>query len=241
MIIGITSTEDTKILGIHKKHLFYKNWLLQSHSNIEIILLDENEGNFKDIYRCNGLVFSGGIDLHPKWYGLKEEYPYAPDVFNLKRDTFETDLFEVAKNRIPILGICRGLQLINILQKGTLIQDLGEPLNSLHRTENSLLADKTHSIKVVPKTLLSQIVNQQEGKVNSAHHQAIDQLGEGLEVNAYDVEKNIIEGIEWQNKSRYPFMLAVQWHPERMIRLAKNHSVFSKNIREAFVHAVLQN
>lgn len=241
MVIGITSTDNTSLLGITKRHLFYKNWLLRGKSHLEIILLDENLGNFSEVHRCHGIVFSGGVtDIHPKWYGGKENYPLSPTDFNLKRDNFEKDLFETAKNKIPILGICRGLQFINVLQNGTLVQDLGEPLNSIHRTENSMIADKAHHVRILPNTLLSKIVATDKGKVNSAHHQVISQLGNHLVANAYDEQHEIIEGIEWDDTTRFPFMLAVQWHPERMIRLGEENNVLSKNIRTAFIDAILK-
>ena len=130
------------------------------------------------------------------------------------------------------------MQLVNVLQGGKLIQDLDNG-NERHKKEES---DKEHNIIAEDDTLLSYITKSQNGRVNSAHHQAIDPnaIGNNLTINAYDDDnEKIIEGLEFKNKSGKEFMLCVQWHPERMKNKEKNP--FSENIKQQFLAAVRNN
>jgi len=209
-----------------KKQGYYVNWL-QSVNGVEVVELSAEKKNASELENCNGLVLSGGIDVHPSYYNNpKTDYPKA-EGFDEARDRFEKEVFELAqKNQLPILGVCRGLQFINCLLGGTLIQDLGD-LNRTHEGG----PDKIHDVKVVEHSLLRKISGLSNGKVNSSHHQAIDRLGKGLKVNC-KAEDGTIEGIELEsNKS---FLLAVQWHPERM---EDQNSPLSRNIRDSFLEA----
>jgi putative glutamine amidotransferase len=132
------------------------------------------------------------------------------------------------------LGICRGMQLINVIHKGTLIQNLeDESLIEVHKGN----PDKHHPVSIGEDTLLHQISGQTRGEINSAHHQAIDKPGEGLLINC-KADDGTIEGVEWKDKAGKPFMLAVQWHPERMFRLQLQDSPLSKTIRDQFISAI---
>ncbi|MFZ6001955.1 MAG: gamma-glutamyl-gamma-aminobutyrate hydrolase family protein, partial [Bacteroidota bacterium] len=135
--------------------------------------------------------------------------------------------YQAQENGIAVLGICRGLQFINCLLGGTLIQDLGS-LNQTHKGN----PDKIHPVKVEPGTRLEDIVDVREGSVNSSHHQAIDKLGKGLTVNCHAPD-GTIEGIERTDRHA-PFLLAVQWHPEDIPDL---DSPFAKNILLHFIQA----
>lgn len=229
MKIGLTYT------GSEKKHLNYVNWL-KGNDAIEVVELSYPKNNFpegmplaKELQSCDALVFSGGIDVHPSIYkNPKLDYENA-DEFDLKRDEFEIDAFKIAQEKkMPVLGICRGLQLINCILGGNLKQDLGE-LNKTHKGG----PDKIHSINVEVNSLLENIVHIKNGNVNSAHHQAINELGQGLKINAR-AEDGTIEGVE-RNENGKPFLLAVQWHPERM---EDKQSPLSKNIRNRFIEEI---
>lgn len=231
MNIGITYT------GNEAKHQFYVDWIKQHDADIQVITLYPEKNNISDLVKCQGVVLSGGVDIHPEYFNAELNYANAPDTFKKQRDDFEFAIFEKAKNTMPVLGICRGLQLVNVAQGGTLIQDLNN-LNPYHRTLDSLKEDKVHGVVVMENTLLSGIVqNELKGKVTSAHHQAIDVLGKGLMINAVSIDDNIIEGIEWEDKTHKPFMLCVQWHPERMFRINEGNAALSMGIRNAFVNA----
>jgi putative glutamine amidotransferase len=231
MNIGITYT------GNEAKHQFYVDWITQHDADISIITLYPEKNNITDLAQCQAVVLSGGVDIHPEYFNGELNYANAPDTFEKIRDDFEFDVFEKAKSTMPVLGICRGLQLVNVAQGGTLIQDL-DNLNEFHRALDSWNADKVHDVVVEKNSLLSSIINIESGTVTSAHHQAIDVLGEGLVPNTFSHDDNIIEGIEWQDKVNKPFMLCVQWHPERMFRINEGNAALSMGIRNAFVNAV---
>ncbi len=219
----------------------YINWFTASDlgAAIFIVELSFEKNNYADIYDCDGFVLTGGVDIHPALFDGEKEYANSPAAFQLERDLFEAHIYHFAKaNKLPVLGICRGLQLINILEGGKLIQDLGDEKNTAHKKEEGI--DKAHEVAIVNETLLQQIIGEKTVSVNSAHHQAIDslKLGHNLLANAYSSPDNIIEGIEYKNKSGMGFMLAVQWHPERISYVQQND--ISINIKKSFIQAVMQ-
>ncbi|HET9744841.1 MAG TPA: gamma-glutamyl-gamma-aminobutyrate hydrolase family protein [Chitinophagaceae bacterium] len=226
----------------------YWNWIRPEdmQDDLELVLLSFEKGNTEDIYKCHGFILTGGVDVHPDYYNGKPMYSNSPDMFQPRRDVFEEKIYRYSQeNKLPLLGICRGMQLVNVLEGGKLIQDLDNG-NERHQKEES---DKEHKIIAEDGTLLYKIANSHKGCVNSAHHQAIDPnaLGDNLTVNAYDDDlacrpagdEKIIEGLEFRNKSGKGFMLCVQWHPERMRDKEKNP--FSENIKQEFLAAIRNN
>ncbi len=220
MKIGVTFSETS----FHN----YQNWL-QNNANFEIVELSFLTKNINDLADCEGIILTGGIDIKPK----NTNYENAPAKFSEARDDFEyAVLAKAIEMKIPILGICRGLQLINYYFGGDLILDLGEK-NHQHKKEEF---DKIHTIEVVENSLLFQIVGQNIGEVNSAHHQSINNLANCLNISGMAAD-GVIEAVE-SKPDFYPFLLAVQWHPER---LPNRHSPFSKNIKEAFFTQIKNN
>ena len=143
-------------------------------------------------------------------------------------------VFETALNLDhPVLAICRGMQLINVALGGTLVQDIEENGGKDHQRHNEI--DAVHELDIVKDTLLADIARVEKGSINSAHHQAINEVAEELIPNCYSPDK-IIEGVEWRDKSGKSFLLAVEWHPERMED--KDINPLSKNIRERFLEEV---
>lgn len=134
---------------------------------------------------------------------------------------------------MPVLGICRGLQLINVALHGTLVQNLGVELNKIHEGN----PDKTHAVNINTQSLLHEISGMEKGTVNSAHHQAIDRLGERLVISGVS-DEGVAEAVEWRDRAGYAFLLAVQWHPERMFMFDLENSFLSKGIRERFIAEV---
>jgi putative glutamine amidotransferase len=122
------------------------------------------------------------------------------------------------------------LQLVNVSQGGSLLQDIEEAGKQSHRTEAG--ADQKHAIQIQLGSLLADITGITEGVVNSAHHQAIDRIGEHLRVNCLSAD-GIAEGIEWKDKKNRAPLLCVQWHPERIEN--KNTYPLSKKIRDWFL------
>jgi putative glutamine amidotransferase len=225
--IGVT-TSDTNFQN-------YPNWI--SGEGVEVVLLSYEQKNTQDFDSCDGFVLTGGIDVHPDFYqNDRVDYPNTT-VFNELRDFFEMQVFEYARQQNkPVLAICRGLQLVNIALGGNLIQDLQENGFTNHRKGPD--GDREHKIEVKPGTLLAQIAGVQQGFVNSAHHQGLDQIAEGLTVSAFS-EDGVVEAIEYKEANK-PFLLAVQWHPERM-QIPSSNLAFSQNIRSAFIDAMLKN
>lgn len=159
------------------------------------------------ISKIDGLLLSGGEDIHPKYYGEEPKYPMtlSPDL----RTEFETALVrEGMEKGIPILGICHGMQLINIVLGGTLYQDLAaQKKDSMeHR-----LKDGAHPVFIEEGSNLFGILGKKEIDVTSTHHQAVKGLGMGLSICA-SAKDGVIEAFE---KDEYPFLIGVQWHPEK--------------------------
>ena len=225
--IGIT-TSDTNFQN-------YPNWI--AGEGVEVVELSYTEKNTQDFDSCDGFVLTGGIDVHPQFYqNARVDYPHTT-VFNESRDHFEIQVFKFARQQNkPVLAICRGLQLVNIALGGNIIQDLQENGFTNHRKGPD--GDREHKIEVEPGTLLAQIAGVQHGFVNSAHHQGLDQIADELKVSAFS-EDGVVEAIEYKEANK-PFLLAVQWHPERM-QIPVSNLAFSQNIRGAFMEAMLKN
>jgi putative glutamine amidotransferase len=217
---------------------YYWDWFTPEdlQDDLELIELSFEKNNTEDISRCKGFVLTGGVDVHPSFYNGNTNYENSPDSHQPERDQFEEKIYRYSQlNNLPVLGICRGMQLINVLQGGQLIQDLDNG-NERHRKEE---ADKEHTIVTRTDTLLYGIAGSFSGKVNSAHHQAIDPhaLGDNLKANAYDEDdEKIIEGLEFSDKTNKGFMVCVQWHPERM--KDKEVNPLSENLKKRFLSAI---
>jgi len=215
-----------KIAGISlcdRKFQFYLDWI--ESGNIEYIVLNYKKNNFDDVKDCSSLLLTGGVDIFPEFYSDWEDGEDR-SIYKPERDGFEFKLFDYAlNNRLPVIGICRGLQLINSRLNGSLINDI-ETVRRTNHNKISDTEDRLHYINLYDNSIIYDIVKEKRGKVNSSHHQAIDRLGEGLTVTA-KADDGIIEAVEWEDKSSKPFLLAIQWHPERM---KEQNSPFAKNI-----------
>ncbi len=159
-----------------------------------------------------GLVLSGGTDLNPSLYGAtaqaENEDPDDP------RDALECKLLAEALDRdLPVLAICRGLQLFNVAHGGTLVQHL--PNVDLHAVRDGDPAQPVHDVEILPGTRLAAILGCGIHVVNSRHHQAAARRGAGLRISARSVGDGVIEGLEREDRR---FAVAVQWHPEDQAR-----------------------
>lgn len=227
--IGLTFSET--------RYVNYPQWILGDAVNIEIVELHWEKHNSDEVWDavedCDGIVLTGGVDIHPEFYeNARLQFPNGDGVFNKERDEFEMHVFETALNfKKPILGICRGLQLINVALGGDLIQDLEEAGKNNHRRMND--KDDEHEVAIVKGSLLHSIVNLETGNVNGAHHQAIGKLSDELIVSATSPD-GVIEAIEWKDKEDESWMLGVQWHPERMAA----GELLSAKVRETFINEV---
>ena len=228
MKIGLTYT------GFEEKHNNYLQWL-NGNEDIELVTLSKDNRDDKIIKSLDGIVMSGGVDVHPKYYNSNTGYTNAPEHFDEERDLYEIAVFNISQqNNIPLLGVCRGMQLVNCILGGSLIQDIGSDANKIHRF---LQNDKAHGVNIETGTLLIEIAALQRGVVNSAHHQAVNVVGKGLQVNCIS-DDGITEGLEWADKLNKSFLLCIQWHPERMYKLGLQNSTLSKNIRDRFIKEI---
>lgn len=179
--------------------------------------------------RLDGVLFSGGGDIGPVWYGL-EPHPTMSSV-DPERDRTEMLLARWAANEPkPFFGICRGTQVINVALGGTLFRDVGEhPGAHKHSYDASLESTlRAHDIQVQEDTRLAEILGQPVLRVNSLHHQAVRQAAPGLSITARSSD-GIVEAVEMPE---HPFGLAVQWHPECLPDAPEQRRLF-----EAFVRA----
>ena len=196
--------------------LFIKlNLIVQGASTVSLRPSKENG----DLNKLDGLVLSGGDDIDPTLYGEEKDAHNTP--LDKHRDAFELEMIERAyQRRIPIFGICRGAQLINIYFDGTLHPSILE-IDGYQNHKNSIFPIKDAIIKKISK--LFSIMKKKELPINSIHHQAIDEVGEDLKITA--CHDKIIEAIE---KEDYPFLLGVQWHPEYLIYLKEHRLLFEE-------------
>jgi putative glutamine amidotransferase len=216
---------------------YYDQWLRSADTGI--VLIDMYTPGMDSaaivFITCDGLLLTGGTDVYPGLYG--KEYDTARcETPDFKRDSLELMLLALAIEKgMPVMGVCRGHQILNVSRGGTLVidipSDIGTDVN--HRAETGF--NCYHGIRVKQGTLLHEITGADTGTVNSAHHQAVELSGEGLEAIAFS-EDGVIESVGYQNGKAGHFLLGVQWHPERL----DFENPFSGKIAERFISEVKQ-
>jgi putative glutamine amidotransferase len=172
-------------------------------------LLLENPGEVLDL--LDGLVLAGGADIDPSSYG---EHPHPETVDTVpERDRFEIALVRGAIERdLPVLGICRGMQLINVAYGGSLLQHLPERFgHHEHLRVPGTFDGADHDVDLVEGTLAAQAAGETHHATKSHHHQGVDRLGEGLLISGCSAMDGLPEAIEISDRR---FVLGVQWHPE---------------------------
>lgn len=180
------------------------------------------------LQHIDGLLLTGGDDVMPYRYGQQQHAKTVcvhPD-----KDISDNILVQVAiRMEKPILAICYGAQLINVFFGGTLIQDISSEMSSpiVHHVSNNEFY--THPVTIQTGTLLRHIIGEDNVDTNSIHHQAVGILGKDLIVAAQSSD-GVIEAIEHKN---YPFLVGVQWHPERMIEYPHHKALFNALIAAA--------
>ncbi len=193
------------------------------------ILLRPDSGGL--YLNCRGFVVSGGADINPKLYGQENTGSYQ---VSSKRDAFEIKVIEHALEiKKPLLGICRGMQMINVVEGGTLHQDVSKAYKGFMPT-TSLWAKAffRRVVRFSENSFLAKIYKpKSEDTVNSIHHQAVAKLGDSLEVTAKG-ELGVVQSIESSDKSK-PFILGVQWHPELLFLSAENVRIFKELVLQS--------
>lgn len=181
--------------------------------------------------RLDGIVFTGGGDVHPERYG-SQPHPLVDDV-DADRDRVEIHLFQqTLRSGKPFLGICRGLQVINVAQGGTLYEDiLDQRAGALkHQYGGDQPRDYlAHEVRLDAGSRLAETVGLLGLQVNSLHHQGIREVGTQLRPTAFAPD-GLVEAIELAD---YPFGLAVQWHPEWLLEHAPMQAIFAAFVQAA--------
>ena len=179
-----------------------------------------------------GVLLTGGRDIHPRHWNAGEPVHPTADV-DPDRDELEIPLVQAAWGLgLPILGICRGTQLTNVVLGGTLVPDLQRAGHQDHRSTPD--GDRVHTVAVEQGTVLAGITGVAQGTVSSAHHQAVGRVGDGLRVTARSAD-GVIEALEWAVPEGRAFFQLVQWHPERM---TERENPLQRHLIQHFAEAV---
>ena len=178
----------------------------------------------------DGLLITGsGPDLPPRLYGERQRYKFR--LVSERRANFELELVHQAKKRnLPLLGICGGMQTVNVACGGSLYQDIPAQVpGALDHRQKAKAVYVTHPVTVAPKSLLNKVVARKKLMVNSSHHQSVKTVAPSLQASAVAPD-GIIEAIE---SPAHRFLLAIQWHPEFLF---ERHAVH-RRLFEALLHA----
>ncbi len=207
-IIGITASVDGKADWYQQRSNYIT--AIEQCGGIPVILPPIVKKIEMIVTRLDGLLFAGGGDLDPLHFNEEPQYKLNYD--HPLRDQFELALIKAALTQgKPILGICRGIQVLNVALGGTLYQEIHEQVEGALTHQHSS-GEPMHTIKIKEGYLLARLSGKTELRVNSFHHQAVRRVAPGLIVSAI-ANDGVIEAIEYP---QHHFVLGVQWHPERM-------------------------
>lgn len=216
-IIGITTSgRNEKVVD----SAYYAEYYTMPHLYVDAvrraggipILLPPGETQIAEIVAMvDGIIFSGGGDIMPDTYGGDENHPSLIRQ-DAERDRFELDLIKymVSTKDTPALCICRGMQVLNVALGGTMVEHLPDVIdNDIHRNHEGFWT--VHDVEIIKESKLASIVKTNVVQTYSGHHQAIKTIGDGLVITA-KAGDDIVEGLEVVD---HPWMLGVQWHPEK--------------------------
>lgn len=211
----------------------YYNWIASGDSTAQVIeMYNRNlDEALTELENCEALIVTGGEDVYPGEYGKEIDTARCGE-FDFKRDILEFALIKKALElKIPIFGICRGEQILNVAMGGSLIIDIPTDHDTTVKHRIKDWRRCSHDVVIEPGTKLAWASNVSSGSVASNHHQAIDQLADVFKVSARATD-GIIEAIEWKDPEGKSFLMAVQWHPERMSK----DNPLSWNLLELLLH-----
>jgi putative glutamine amidotransferase len=226
--IGVTTTPET-IDGrpVEQVNQVYVDAVVQAGGIPFILPVLEPADAELALLAVDGLLLTGGGDVDPACYGAAP----VPEVYGVdpRRDAFEAALVvAAARASLPVLGICRGSQILNVALGGTLHQHVPAVTGHDHCLRD-LAYELVHDVSVARHSLLAATVGSDDVGVNSLHHQAVDRVGAGLRIVAW-AEDGIVEGIESDGFGRF---LGVQWHPELLTDHAPHARLFRWLVTEA--------
>ena len=241
-IPGFASSDHIKI-AISKASPNYINWLKSSDSLIVMINLYPMtiDSAIKELTQCDGLLLTGGEDVYPGLYGMTNDTSRCTEM-NRHRDSLDLALIKKALElKMPVFGVCRGHQILNVFLGGTLIIDIPSDFGStvIHQCDDYLHCN--HPVTVIKHSALAAISGCDTDHVTTNHHQAVKKLSPLLVCNAVS-DDQLIEGIEWADPEGKSFLMGVQWHPERMDK--KNNlsgKPANEFIRQSFIFHKVKN
>jgi putative glutamine amidotransferase len=239
-LIGITCNYSKNDLGSATGiGIVGQEWILLASDYVKsvekaggipmLIPFTENiETVFDLISRCDGILITGGDDVDPTLYG--EDVSAKCAHLEPRRDVQEALLLKEIFNNssVPVLGICRGCQILNVMAGGTLYQDLPSQKNVVHTLLSVAHGAFAHRVNIKKGSLLEKIIGSDNLLTNSYHHQSIKDIAPGFEIIG-TTEDGVVEAIQ---KDGDRFVLGVQWHPEMTQACKTNHKIF-----EAFIKA----
>lgn len=211
-IIGIGSDVQSPP-GQRERAFMYLTYVeaLRKAGAVPVLIPPQPENAAQLLDELDGVVLAGGFDCDPVAYG---EAPHPTlDPMDPRRQSNDLGLARLAREKgVPTLGICLGLQVMNVAAGGTLVQDIDSAIETEIRHASEPENRGRHDVIIEQGTKLGGILRELELNVNSSHHQAVGRVGEGLRVTAHAPD-GVIEGLE---DPRHPFYVGVQWHPEDM-------------------------
>jgi putative glutamine amidotransferase len=211
------------------QHENYVRWLRRLHPSADIRFILPEHAIDTTLSAAGGILLPGGGDPDPALYGHPELLPFC--TVDAERDRLEFAVIRWGvEHELPILGICRGLQVMNVAMGGSLIADLPTAGYDIHHRNGD--EDRVHDIDIAKGSFLHRITDSGGGAVNSGHHQGVDIVAPRLGVSARS-EDGLPEALEWNHPEDRPFLLLLHWHPER---LPEGHPL-SDSIGRAFLAA----
>ncbi len=201
----------------------YSESVIAAHGIPLLLPLTKENNDINDLLKkIDGLLLTGGNDVPPWRYGVEQHE--TTTCVHPGKDAFDSTLVLAAlRMKMPVLAICYGAQLVNVVLGGSLIQDIPSEcaLSIVHKDSRN--EQYTHPVTIKKDSLLYKIVGTDRIETNSFHHQAIHKLGKGVWGTAHTSD-GIVEAIELKD---YPFLVGVQWHPERMTEYSCHAALFN--------------